>query len=94
MQYQVVWFDFQTGLSLGETLEVSESDRTICGDYSLSYKTQPNIRFIYNTEAYSKKEAMELFKRTMRTYVWEMNLNGYYNIPSVDNFDWTHPEGE
>ena len=39
MQYQVVWFDFQAGLSLGETLEVSESDRAICGDYSLSYNS-------------------------------------------------------
>ena len=37
---------------------------------------------------------MELFKKHMRTYVWEMNLGGRNNLPSVDNFNWSYPEGE
>ena len=94
MQYQIIWFDFEAGLSLGDTVEASESDRAICGDYGFWYKTKTVIRFIYNTEAYSKKDAMELFKKHMRTYVWEMNLGGRNNLSSVDNFNWSYPEGE
>ena len=95
MQYQIIWFDFEAGLSLGDTVEVSESDRCIYGDYGFWYKTKTVIRFIYNTEAYSKNDAMELFKKHMRTYVWwDMNFGVCNNLPSVDDFNWSYPEGE
>ena len=41
MQYQIIWFDFEAGLSLGDTVEASESDRAICGDYG--FGTRPRL---------------------------------------------------
>lgn len=93
MTYQIIWFDFQDGISLGETFDVSEMQQRIFGNVSYHYADKTRIRMCYNTEHYNKEEAMKEFEGHVRRYVWEMNLGGRYNFPQTNNYDWTHPEG-